>query len=201
MNILKFGGVIVAAAMLGGNFVYDQFGPKPPVVQSYGKSGQVDVLDADMTLDAEMQSKFAEFSTYTYFGAFAVGDDGRGGFLTGANDMASARLYAMEFCTDGEGAEASGCEIYAELRPSDYEETQTPTVNHDTYLEYMDLKENYESYFAVAVTGAGHYGYTYGYSTQWGANGDAMALCNESLAEDEDMVPGKTSCYLVYLDG
>ena len=201
MNILKLGGIIVAAGVVGGNFVYDQFAPKPPVAQSYGKSAQVELLQKDVTLSAELQSEFAEFSAYTYFGAFAVGDDGQFGFLTDVNDIATARFYAMEFCAGDEGAEASGCEIYAELRPSEYEETQAPTISHHTYLEYMDLKENYDGYFALAVTGAGHYGYTYGYGTQWGANGDAMELCNEALVEDEDMIPGKTSCYLVYLDG
>ncbi len=201
MNILKFGGVIVAAGVLGGNVVYDQFAPKPPAAQSFGKSGQIEMLQSDVALSAKLQREFAEFSAYAYFGAFAVGDDGRFGYLTDVNTMDSARFYAMEFCTDGESAEATGCEIYAELRPSDFDETQTHTINHQTYLEYMDLKENYDGYFALAITGAGHYGYTYGYRTQWGANGDAMELCNEALLEDEDMIPAKTSCYLVYLDG
>ncbi len=200
MSLMKYGGLLVGAFLIGGNYVYDMFAPKPDAVAVFGPQNEVSVLKPGMVMSDEGKEAYEVFAEANYFGAFALGPDGKHGYLREANDIATARKYALEFCAGEVSVEASGCEIYAELFPADYAPTDRQTVSYQTYVEYHNMVRDYPSYTAYATTGAGHWGYTYDYPSQWSANEDALEVCNEYLNEDTEMDPAATPCFMVYIE-
>lgn len=117
----------------------------------YGEHGQtlpdtgLDPAQADVTRAALRDTD--------YFGAFAIGPEGRSGLWTGARTLALARSYALAQC-------GAGCTIAAERVPAGWDATRSePVLTPPMARNVAGLNRPYEGHHIVVVGGANAWGY------------------------------------------
>lgn len=122
----------------GGAFLY------------YGEDGQT---LPDTGLDpARAEITRAALRDTDYFGAFAIGPEGRSGLWTGARTLALARSYALAQC-------GTGCTIAAERVPAGWDRTRSePVLTPPMARNVAGLNRPYTRHIIV-VGGANAWGY------------------------------------------
>lgn len=151
----------------------------------YGEEGQT-LPASDLAPSAADLTRAALQGT-DYFGAFAVGPEGRSGLWTGARTLALARAYALARCGDG-------CSIVAERLPVAWDRTRSePVLTPAMARNVAGLSRPYTRHLVV-VGGANAWGYGVRAASRAGgwrtARQNGLADCEARRAAEPTFTPG-----------
>lgn len=156
----------------GGAFLY------------YGEDGQT--LPNPDLLPAAADVTRAALRNSDYFGAFAIGPEGRAGLWTGARTLALARSHALARCGDG-------CRVVADHVPAGWDPTRPePVLTPAMARNVAGLNRPYTRHLVV-VGGANAWGYGVKAASQAGgwrtARQEGLADCETRRAAEPTFMP------------
>jgi hypothetical protein len=150
-------------------------------VVRYDTAGELNVV-SNVRLSPDAQTAYdQDFTTASYFGAFAVSKDGGWGYSTGTNSLEAARDIALNECL----AVNSACTIHTEIVPQGYVDLGPGdvTLSPETAGHYNDTSTNAQ-FYAMAISADGAYSKVWGYPSQAEADTQALADCESYRVND-----------------
>lgn len=170
------------------------------VPELYPETGEVRP-DMPFPLTNEQQQAFDTFvSPPRYFGAFAASRDGAHGWFFNANDLATARDFAMSYCRNSRSnGPMPRCTVIATVVPEGFAGPSEGTLRYKAATDLAKLRNSrhYGGKRAMAASGGGAYGYVYNKPTRRMAEQEALHLCERYAKRGTRNLPA-APCSLVW---
>jgi len=154
-----------------------------------------DTLAAEYPQAYAMHVAYAEFRDGpAWFGAFAVGEGGAFGAVSGYADREMTRADALANCA----AFAEGCRIVAEIAPAAEMDTDAPRLSGPQAEALLGLRRGRDGERAFAADARGYWGSGWGFASRAEAEAQALNECQEAQADGH--VPGapETGCRVIW---
>lgn len=189
---------IAAIAALSYSAVSGLVRDEGPVPRAVLHGPAPDALAAAHPQAWALHRAYAEFRTGpAWHGAFAVGEGGAYGAVSGYADRAVTRADALAHCA----AWAKGCRIVAEILPASPMPEAAPDLSGPQAEALIGLQRGRGGSRAFAVDKRGYWGSAWGFRSSQEAEAKAMAECREAQARGH--APGRPgfACKLVWVSG
>ncbi|MEL6519673.1 MAG: hypothetical protein AAFQ66_01835 [Pseudomonadota bacterium] len=158
--------------------------------------------ETEVPMQSSQLTALDEFlSRPDYFGAFAVAGDGAYGWFSRANDIETARDYALTYCESYQpvGSEFT-CIVVATTVPRGFDGPGNGTLRHKAGADLWALKTDrrFAGARALAASGSGAYGFVYNRPSSAGAERDALQICEQYNSKTDVILP-RSQCKVLWV--